>query len=90
MEALSEPAEEKREHVVRLLSPLLVPVQTGKARRRTKLPEPRVLLAGSGQGLAEASLRTGLFRLGLSQQQLAHNAMRIGLNPPRARPANPF
>jgi hypothetical protein len=40
--------------------------------------------------LAEASLRTGLFRLGLSQQQLAHNAMRIGLNPPRARPANPF
>src|ERR671918_692275 len=89
VEALGEPAVDRREEVVGLVPPALVSPQAGQAGRCTQLPELRLLLVGNGQSLAEAGLGLGPVGLRQGQPQLSPEPMQLGLDPTHSGPSDP-
>src|SRR5690242_19428538 len=82
---LREPAVDggKKFARVRPLAPFAPP--PGEVGRGAQLPQLRALLAGNGQGTAEAGFHLERLRLGKGQQQLAPEPMQLSLDPARSR-----
>jgi hypothetical protein len=81
VEALGEPAIDRRENVARFLVAALVVAEPGEARGGAQLPELRLLLRGDAQGFAIQFL--GGLGMPLPQQQLAFVSVQLSRQPAR-------